>query len=46
MHKQENSTQAAIHLGTHEHLVAKGRCKEVITQIKALVQEKVLMGSH
>jgi hypothetical protein len=30
-----------IHLGTHDHLVVKGRCKEVINQVKALVHEKV-----
>jgi hypothetical protein len=30
-----------IHLGTHDHLVVEGRCKEVINQVKALVHEKV-----
>jgi hypothetical protein len=30
-----------IHLGTHDHLVVDGRCKEVINQVKALVHEKV-----
>ncbi len=41
MHKQGSLAQAIIHLGTHEHLVAKGRCGKVVKQIKALVQEKV-----
>jgi hypothetical protein len=41
MHKQENLTQATLHLGTHEHLVVEGRCKEVVIQIKALVHEEV-----
>jgi len=30
-----------IHLGTHDHLVVKGRCKEVIDQVKVLVHEKL-----
>jgi hypothetical protein len=34
-------TQSTIHLGIHEPLVAEDRCREVIKQIKVLVQEKV-----
>jgi len=28
-----------IHLGTHDYSMAKGRCKEVVDQGKALVEE-------
>jgi hypothetical protein len=41
MHKYENLTQVVIHLSTHDHLVAKGHCKKVTEQVKALVKEEV-----
>jgi hypothetical protein len=40
VHKQKNLTQIMIHLGTHDHLVVKGRCKDV-DQIKAFVEEEL-----
>jgi hypothetical protein len=30
-----------IHLGTHVHLVVKGKCRNVLEQVKFLVQEEV-----
>jgi len=37
VHKQANLTWSTIHLGTHDHLVAKGKCKNVVEQVKFLV---------
>lgn len=33
--------QVAVHLGTHDHLVAEGTCRKVVDQVKALVHEEV-----
>lgn len=41
MHKQINLTQLAIHLGTHDHPIVKGKCINVMEQVKFLVQDKV-----
>jgi hypothetical protein len=40
VHKQTNLTQTTIHLNTHEHLVTKGKYKNV-EQMKALIHDKV-----
>ncbi len=34
-------TQVVIHLGTHDHLVAKGHFRKAFDQVKSLVEEKV-----
>jgi hypothetical protein len=41
VHKQENLTQATIHLSMHDHPVAKGHSRETFDQVKSLVEEKV-----
>jgi len=41
VHKQENLIWVAIHLCTHDHLVAEGHFKEVVDQVKSLVEEEV-----
>jgi hypothetical protein len=39
-HKQENLIQTTIHLGTHDHLVAKGHSREGFYQVKSLVKKE------
>jgi hypothetical protein len=34
IHKLQSLSKAAIFLGMHEHLVAKGMCKEALEEIK------------
>jgi hypothetical protein len=34
-------TRVAIHLGEHDHLVAKGCSRKVLDQVKSLVEEEV-----
>jgi hypothetical protein len=48
VHKQENLTRIVIHLGTHDHLVAKGHSKEAFDQVKSLVKEEIshIKGYH
>jgi hypothetical protein len=41
MHKQDNLIQAAIHLSTHDHLMAEGHSRKVFYQVKSLVKEEV-----
>jgi len=41
VHKQINLIQISFHLGTHYHSVVNGRCKEVVLQIKFLLEEEV-----
>jgi hypothetical protein len=38
IHKLQSLSRVAIHLGTHEHPVAKGMCKEALEEIKVLVE--------
>jgi hypothetical protein len=38
IHKLQSLSRATIHLGMHEHLVAKGMCKEALEEIKVLVE--------
>ncbi len=40
VHKQTNLTRTTIHLNTHEHLIIKGKHKDV-EQMKALIHDKV-----
>ncbi len=39
VHKHEYLTWVEIHLGTHDHPMAKNMCREIMDQIKALVHE-------
>ncbi len=41
MHKKDNLTRATIHLGLHDHPVAKGCSKEMFKQVKSLVKNEV-----
>jgi hypothetical protein len=41
VHKQDNLIQAAIHLGTHDHSMAKGHSRKVFDQVESLVREEV-----
>jgi hypothetical protein len=41
IHKLQSLLRIAIHLGTHEHLVAKGMCKKSLEEIKVLVEGQV-----
>ncbi len=45
MHKQENLTQATIHLNTHDHPVVEGCSRKVVEQVKPLLQEEVACTS-
>jgi hypothetical protein len=38
IHKLQSLSRATIHLGTHEHLVTKGMCREALEEIKVLVE--------
>jgi hypothetical protein len=38
IHKLQSLSRAAIHLGTHEHHVVKGMCRESLEKIKVLVE--------
>jgi hypothetical protein len=40
-HKQVDLIQVAIHLRTHDHLIVEGKCRNVVEQVKFLVQDKV-----
>jgi len=40
VHKQNNLIRISIHLGTHDHLMAKGRSRKVFKQVKSLVEEE------
>ncbi len=40
MHKQENLTRMAIHLGLHDHPMVKGRSRKVFEQVKSLIEEE------
>jgi hypothetical protein len=40
VHKQENLTQASIHLSIHDHPMAKGHSREAFNQVKSFVEEK------
>jgi hypothetical protein len=41
VHKQENLTRVAIHLGMHGHQMANSCSREVVEQVKSLVKEEV-----
>jgi hypothetical protein len=41
IHKFQSLLRVAIHLGTHEHLVVEGMCKESLEEIKVLVEGQV-----
>jgi hypothetical protein len=41
VHKLQSLSRAAICLGMHEHLVAKGMCREALEEIKVLVEGQV-----
>ncbi len=41
IHKLQSLSRAVIHLGTHEHLVGEGMCKESLEGIKVLVEGQV-----
>jgi len=41
MHKQENLNQTIIHLGTHDHPLAKGRSRSFFDQVKSMVKEEM-----
>jgi hypothetical protein len=36
--KLQSLSRVVIHLGTHEHLIVKGMCKEYLEEIKVLVE--------
>jgi len=38
IHKLQSLSRAMICLGTHEHLIAEGMCKEALEEIKILVE--------
>jgi hypothetical protein len=38
IHKLQSLSKVVIHLGTHEHLIIKGACKEFLEEIKVLVE--------
>jgi len=38
IHILQSLSRVVIHLGTHEHLVAKGMCGEALEKIKVLVE--------
>jgi len=37
----QSLSRVTIHLGTHEHLIAKGMCKESLEEIRVLVEGQV-----
>jgi hypothetical protein len=41
IHKLQSLSRATIHFITHEHLIAKGMCKEALEEIKVLVEGQV-----
>ncbi len=41
IHKFQSLLRVAIHLGTHEHLVVEGMCKQSLEEIKVLVEGQV-----
>jgi hypothetical protein len=41
IHKLQSLLRTTIHLGTHEHLVVEGMCKESLEEIKVLVEGQV-----
>ncbi len=41
IHKLQSLSRTMIHLGTHEHLVVEGMCKESLEEIKVLVEGQV-----
>jgi len=41
VHKQVDLIQVVIHLRTHDHFIVEGKCRNVMEQVKFLVQDKV-----
>ncbi len=46
IHKLQSLSRTTIHLGTHEHLVVEGMCKESLEEIKVLVEGQVSCTHH
>jgi hypothetical protein len=41
IHKLQSLSRVTIHLGTHEHPITEGMCKESLEEIKVLVEGQV-----